>query len=273
MTVKKFQQQIVSENGGILYLPPDPSLVLTDIPKIFEQSATLLYPIGTRFVDGKVTYHYFKAGGTINYVLAGIFSNVAMLESAVNTYGATLAGATTIKVDGASAGVPAADAWAGGTILVIGAGSSERVMMRIVSNLAAETASPYAVELTLEQPLPFDISNDVNCEIMPNRYASAITAWGDTLLGTMWTCIGIPARKMTANYYGWVKTWGMAFAARAGTDTTTDADRTVIWNTDGSIGPADEKWGPSTSYSHQLAGYALAINGTAGGWFHMMCDP
>jgi len=273
MAFTKVNYSYRNRNGQGIWLPPNPGSGLANlaIPNVYQEDATQIYPIGTRFANNERVYHYFKAGGTIAYVLAGIFSNQAMLKTAVNTYGAHVAGAQVLKIDGTSAGSPVADYYQGAYILLIGVGSSERILMRIESNLAAESTSPYAVALTLEQPIPFDISNDVNCEILGNRYASAITAWGDTLLGTMYTCLGTPARKMTSGYYGWVQTWGPAFAARAGTDTTTDADRTVIWNTDGSIGPIDEKI--NSNYSHQIAGYALAINGTAPGWFYMTVDP
>lgn len=272
--MKKFQQVIIGENGARLYLPPDPDIIKTEMPLIFEESIVKQYPLGTRYVDGQNTFHYYKAGGTIAYILAGIFSNVALhAASGVHTYGAALAGATTLKIDGTSAGVPVADAWAGGQMLIIGGAAGERTNVRIVSNLAAESTTPYAVEITLEQPLPFDVSNDTDVEIIPNRYASAVTAWGGALLGTYYTCLGLPTRKMTANYYGWVKTWGPAFAARAAYDTSSDGNRTMVWSTDGSIRPCSLGVWDETSVSWQLAGYSLSIGGTGDGWFFMMMDP
>lgn len=273
----KVNYSVRNRNGQTVWLPPDPpsDMVNIAIPTIFEEDAVQKYPLGTRYVDGERVFHYYKCGSVaITYVLSAIFSTVEMFETAVNTYGAALAGATTIKVDGASAGSPVKDAWKDGYILAIGAAAGERFLMRIVSNLAAEADSPYAVQLTLEQPLPFDLSNDVNCEIFPSRYGAARSAHSQDLNGTYLTCLGMPTRKMTINYYGWVQTWGPAFCVRSAENLDTPGDRQVCVASDGSLRAVDYIINGNESY--QEIGYSLAIltpSATGMGWFYLTIDP
>jgi len=276
--VTEVKHKLIVSDGRYVQLPvglsgiPDLALGNAATPNIFQQDVSQLYPLGTRFVNGERIYHYFKASGTINRMGISLVSNVAMLDETVNTYGASVAGATTIKVDGASAGSPVKDAYAGGYIFLIGTTYYERVLMQIVSNKAAEAAAPYAVELTLDQALPFAVANDVDVNIFPNRYSSCRQAFSDGG-GQYYTCVGVPARHMTASYYGWVQTWGTCFLNRAGTESTTDKQRTYCFADDGSINNVAEWWGAASPTSPQLAGYCLAIGGTGAGWFYLMIDP
>lgn len=246
------------------------------IPNIFEQHLIQQYPIGTRYHDGQCTYHYYKAGGAITVALTGITGTKAMLNSAGYVYGTHLAGVTKVKIDGTSAGVPAKDFYAGGQIVFFAANAVGRSQMRIVSSEAAESASPYAVELTLEQPTYQDLANDVACEVIPNRYSECKSSFqGQSGDGTSGTCVtlGIPCRNMTSGYYGWVQTWGPCFVGRTSTEPGNGLQRMVCFSADGSIQPVSERWGATTPSSAQMAGYSLAMNDTGTGWIYLMIDP
>lgn len=264
-----------NRNGQGLWLPPDPAIGLTSIalPNVYEQDSAQMYPLGTRLVIGQRTYHYYKAGGDINYTLAGIFSTQAMLNASVNSYDTSqAAGETVFKIDGTSDGSPAVDFYAGGYIVIFVASALGRPQMRIVSSLAAEATTPFTVALTLEQPLPCAVAANAGCEILPNRYASCVTGWGDVLAGGMYPCVGVPTRIMTSGRYGWVQTWGPCFVARTSTEMgAADLDRTAVFSTDGSIQPCRERW--DAAKSSQLAGFSLAINNTGTGWIMLMIDP
>lgn len=273
----KINHDLRSVDGQTIYLPPEiagqpyPSNIR--LPNVYQEDTSQLYPLGTRFVSGERVYHYYKAGADIAYTLSALFSNKAMLADGVNTHDAVLAGVTKIKVDGTGAGNPVANAWAGGYILTIGLAAAYRTNMRIVSSLAAETDTPYAVELTLEQPLPYAVADDTNVEIFPNRYASCISTHA-TGSGTGMTCVGMPARGMTSGSYGWVQTWGPSFAVRAAELMEADGDRQLCVAYDGSLRAYSYvSGGHAVANSWQMIGYSLAISGTGGGWFFLTIDP
>lgn len=275
----KINHDLRSVDGKTIYQPPEYGGASGQgnlaLPNVFQEDEVAQYPIGTRYVNGERVYHYYKAGDTILRTLSSLVSNQAMLNTAVNTNGAVLAGVSKIKIDGTSTGVPAANFYAGGYMLIIGASYYNRITIRIVSSLRAElTPSPYAVELTLEQPLPFDVGDDTSVEIFPNRYSSCITCFGGSGIdGTAWTQVGVPARKMTSGFYGWVQTWGPAPLSYTGTDPSTPGNRMVCFASDGCIAPVGDWWGASTPTSMQMAGYCIGPNSTGGLWIYLMIDP
>ena len=281
MADRKIVHSLISNGGGFIQLPPwaggqeDGIWQNLGIPTIFEQDVVQKYPIGTRYVDGQSTYHYYYAAGAITVALTGITSTKGMLNSAGYVYGAHAAGVIKVKIDGTSNGVPAENYYAGGQIVFFAANSVGRSQMRIVSSLAAEATTPYAVELTLEQPTYQALADNVSCEVMPNRYVSCESSFqGQSGDGTSGTCptLGIPCRNMTAARYGWAQTWGPCFVGRTSTEPG-DNQRQVCFSTDGSIQPISERWGAATSLSMQMAGYSLSIKAAGTGWIYLMIDP
>lgn len=273
------KQSLIAQDGQYIQLPPwaggQVGLGNAAFPGLFDESATQIYPVGTRFVDGQCTYHYYYAASAITVALTGITSTKAMLNSGLYVYGAHTAGVTKVKIDGTSAGVPAENFYAGGQVVFFAANAIGRSQMRIKSSLAADATSPYAVELTLEQPTYQALADDVTGEIMPNRYVSCESSFqGQSGDGTSGTCatLGIPCRNMTAARWGWVQTWGPCFVGRTSTEPG-DNQRQVCFSTDGSIQPVSERWGAATSLSMQMAGYSLSIKATGTGWIYLMIDP
>jgi hypothetical protein len=279
MAIKtKVNYSLRNYNGQIIWLPPDPADGLNNIalPTIFEQDSTQKYPLGTRYSDGECAYHYYYAGGAITVALTGITSTKGMLNSGLYVYGAHAAGVRKVKIDGTSAGSPVADYYAGGRVVFFAANSVGRSQMRIVSSLAAEATTPYAVELTLEQPTYQALADNVTGEIMPNRYANCVSSFqGQSGDGTSGTCptLGIPCRNMTSGYYGWVQTWGPCFVGRTSTEPGSNLQRMTCFSTDGSIQPVSERWGATTPLSAQMAGYSLSVVDTGTGWIYLMIDP
>lgn len=268
-----------NHNGQGIWLPPNPAAGLANlaIPNIFEETATQVYPLGTRLVDGERVFHYYKAGAEILRTLSSLVSYQAMLTTAKNTHDAVLAGVSKILIDGTGDGDPAADYYKDSYMLIIGATYYNRVTIRVISSLAAETdGTPWPVELTLAQALPFDVADDTSVEIMPNRYADCRTCFGGSGIdGTAWTQVGVPARKMTSGYYGWVQTWGPA--PISGTDPDTGVclpgNRMAVFASDGCVTRCADWWGNAGPKSYQMAGYSIGPNSTGNLWVYLMIDP
>ena len=277
-----FIHKLINKDGQCVQLPAyvrgQDEYYNLATPNPFDQTAAQQYPYGTRFADGECVYRYMKAGNDIVRALNGVFSFATALETAVNTYGASVAGATTIYVDGATAGSPAKDAWAGGYITVLGSSQTYRHVNRIVSNKAADSTSPYAVELTLAHAEPFALADDCNCEIYPNRYSDVRTEYA-TGGGTTRVCVGWVARPMTSGYFGWVKTWGPQFCVRAAELLDTNGDRDIVVAGDGAVRAcAYIINGGSSGVSYQRVGYAMGVNNNSGtielpGWCFIQIDP
>lgn len=245
------------------------------LPNVYEQSASQLYPIGTRYEDGERVFHYAYAGGEIALTLRGATGLTARTQSSQDTDDtAQVAGVGydadhPFKIDGTSANTPAKNAYAGQYIMIQATGSN-RITMRIVSNTQGITASPYTTELVLDQPTPIAIGADKDCDIFPSRYAD-VRAAAD-YAADMYPVLGVPLVSITAARYFWIQTWGPCFlTARIG-DTIGDNSfwRTVCFHSDGSLTTMHEA--TNATDSHQFAGYTLATNASADEWIQLMLN-
>lgn len=247
------------------------------LPNVYEESATALYDIGTKFVDGERVFHYAYAGEDLTTTLRGVTGYVARTDNDQDTYDTAQAVgvgtvATPFKFDGQSADTPAVNAWAGQYIM-IKTSATYRVTMRIVSHLAAEHDSPYTIAAVLDQPTPVAIDANVDCDIFPSRYADIRIAVGGTYTGEMYPILGVHLIPITSGRYFWLQTWGPAFVTCYDVELGDVAfERTAAWHSDGTITPCDHSWGIGTPTSKQFAGFTLATNGAGSEWIMMMCD-
>jgi len=245
------------------------------LPNVFSESVSQLYPIGTRFVNGDRTYHYGYYGVAVTYNTTAVANHGAFLHSWSNSYDtAYAAGELVIKMDGTSDGVPAANALSGGYLMIWTSASLGRIQMRVISNLAAEAASPYYVALTLEQATPIAIAANTGLEVYANQYADMRTCWAGANPGDYMGFVGLPPINFTAARYGWVMTWGPCFMVNSGTQTGAAAfDRQLVFDSDGSVTMADEAY--NGTLSKQIAGYALnqSSSGSADQWMMLTLNP
>jgi len=270
--MSKINHNLRSKDGGTIYHLPEadgqPEQGNLSLPNVFEESSDQRYPLGTKFVLGERVFRYFKASGAISYTLGGIASNQAILTDSGAVYGAHLAGVTKVKIDGTSDGVPAKNHYAGAHAFFYAA---DYPTMRVISSLAAEAASPYAVELTLEQALPYDIADNTVVYILPNRFASGIDCHAGAYNAMHAPVIGVPMVTMTDAYYGWVQTRGPRVLVAVGTvPGAVTGDRTVVFRSDGGVGMLDEAIGESIN--PQIAGYSLAVAGEGTIWIFLTLD-
>jgi len=269
-----------SVDGQTIYLPPEIGGASgqgnLSLPNVYSQTATAQYPIGTRFVNGNRTYHYGYFGTAVTYNTTAVGNYGAFLLSWSNSYDTAYTSGSTnkVKVDGTSDGVPIAHALAGGYLFIWASTAIGRIQMRVVDNLAAESASPYSVELELEQNIPIDIAANTAFEVYANQYADMRTAWAGAQSGDYMAFVGLPTTIVTAERYGWVLTWGPCFIVAAGTETGADSyDRQLVFMSDGSVGLAGDQY--NTPLSNQIAGYALNRTSSANAdqWMMLTLDP
>lgn len=198
----------------------------------YQIDATALYALGARFadpVDGRV-YRYASCGtgGWTPGYGAAIKSALAIGE---NVHAAASIGDTTVVIEEASI---AANAWAGGYI-VLGHGSGATTQnRRVVSNTASATSTNH-VTVTLDGALTADLTTGSYCEIIPCIYS------GLELSGSAQSYVsfaGIPAAVATSGQYGWVQTWGPCWVVPGGGDASPGDsvnDRSVFFVGDGSV--------------------------------------
>lgn len=271
-----------SVDGKTIYHLPDiggsTTLGNLALPNIYSESTTAKYPVGTKFVDGERVLHYAYNGSAYSLpTLRAAVGYDAMQEQSKDSFDTSQAagiGSTTaspFKVDGVSNGSPATNGWAGMYILILTDDSvGGRVVMRIVSNKAAGSASPYTVECVLDQPLPVTVAGDTDCDIIPNRYAD-VRRPADLTAG-MYPFLGAPMIFVSTLNYFWLQTWGPCFITANVTQPGDSAyDRVVTFRSDGSLGLLDEDVHTS-QLSSQIAGYTLATNGFGSSWIMLTLD-
>lgn len=252
------------------------------VPNIFEESITALYPIGTKFVNGERSYRYCHFTTAITYMLSGVlgYAGADATYGRPPTYDASQAAgvgtvANPLKFDGTSLNLPIKNYYAGAYFIPWVTTTLGNSAMRIVSSTASALdstyTSQYTVECVLEQPTPMVIAANTATDIFLSRYSDVRDAHAGG--STKHPFVGVPARIMTDEYYGWVQTWGPVFIVHAVADAIGDTAnwRTVVFWADGSLRAIHES--DALSSSHQIAGYTLAINGVGSEWTHLTLDP
>lgn len=171
---------------------------------LYQQSAVQNFELGTevKLANGK-KYVYCKAGATA--LAAGKLTQSPAQDANVmdKTVAASVAiGATSVKID--AAGAIVANAYAGGHFQVNDA-TGEGTSIMIKSHGALSGAG----ELTLElyEALPVALTVDVSlATLVANPYKDTIIC-PTTLTGTI---VGVPLIAVTATYYYWSQTGGVA---------------------------------------------------------------
>jgi hypothetical protein len=185
---------------------------------IYEESSTQYFPLGTRLAhtDGRV-FIYALAGAS--NISAGRVVQSAAVEAASEAANAALAsnasaGATylSITVAGANSAVTANE-YADGYLKVEG-GTYAGYLYEVShhANIAANgTGTIY-----LKQPTKTALVAGNATFGLIKHPASGVITFPTTITGTL---AGVAFINMTANYYGWIQTWGPASVLAFGTGT------------------------------------------------------
>jgi hypothetical protein len=216
---------------------------------LYEESSTAKYPIGEKLElnDGRI-FRYGYAGGTA--LAAGVLVSpdfsARSLSEADGKLAAASAGATSVTMTVAgSSGLPAdfegvtADGLAGSYLITSGdAGAGYNY--RIKGNTAA---SSDAVTITLFDGLVVAVTTATDAAIAGHPFhtlninAASVGAATDTLP------VGVSVRAMTANYYGWFQTHGVAAVLvdnGAGATITVGSNASISDEDDGKVQFADD---------------------------------
>lgn len=225
------QQQIVSENGGIVYLPPASVLNNVSIPDLTVEDVVQKYDLTTRYRYNGKTFVYARGrqqGTAGEYVNAQVLAckgcvagNYVMINESTTNIHTHAAGVSEVVVELASVAV---DDFKYGHIAIGAEDNTVALGRGILGNTASGAASPYEVTLTLDAPLAHATTHDTT-EIVLWKSPYEAVEWGGPDY-TFASIIGIPQVNITqGNLDGqwfWIQTWGPCFckAGDAGTGAT-----------------------------------------------------
>ena len=180
------------------------------IPDPFSESATRLFPLGSKleYGDRKFRYAHIDNGGG---VAAGV-----TLENIVAT-----AHHRDLVVAAASAGAKSITVTLGGTeaevdyynegYIHINDAAGKGQLLKIKDHPQADAST--TLVLTLYDPLKTAITTSSKADLIASNYKSINTA-SNTPVGVI---VGVSTIAMTANYYGWIQTSGPCSVLTSGT--------------------------------------------------------
>lgn len=180
---------------------------LTAAPRdIFSESATQETDLGAKIVasDGSV-YRYVKAGASA-LVAGKLYDGPANVANHTNiaVAVAAAAGASSVTVTlGATAAT--ANQYSGG-YLVVNDEDGQGYAYRIKSNPAADASASLVLTLEADSKLIEALTTSSEVSLVPNQY-NGIIIHAATETGVP---VGVAVYDITAAYYGWVKTRGVA---------------------------------------------------------------
>lgn len=174
---------------------------------IWEQSATAYHRIGTRMqlVDGRV-FFYSSAGasalapGKLNFGSLALVGHERLAPTATAAIGATSIGLTM-----ATTKVAVTNFYAEGYLIgaqTAGVGQC----LKIKSHSPASCASGATMLFNLYDPLNVAITTAAKVGVVPNPFKAVV----ENATSTVGNPAGVPLIVVTAAYYFWNQTWGMA---------------------------------------------------------------
>ena len=184
---------------------------LTGVPAqgIYDISAVKNFPLGTRYSKNGRTYRYAKAGSVA--LVAGNLLQSALYGGSVGTYqhdltpSAAALGAKEVSVTTVTDTLTK-DLFADG-ILAVTDGGAAAAMGSLYDILSHPAGAAGAIVFTLKDALAKAITTSSRITIIKNIYDGAIQAPVTTPTGL---AIGVAPVAVTAAYYFWLQTWGIA---------------------------------------------------------------
>lgn len=227
---------------------------------IYEQEATQTSSVGTRIVfdDGRVfKYAHWVSAVTVGKLCSQDFSVTGTVSidgkftdsagSAKDDYD-TNDNVIYLKDTDNFSIADEANVYAGGYLSITDA-AGEGYQYRIMENSAGSTNSVTGlIKLTLYDSLAAALDSETSCALIGSMYANLAV---NTAPGTDNVTAGITARSMTAAYYGWLQTWGVA-TVLADETAGTIAAGSIATTSDGVSGAAQPLSGGYTQASEAL---------------------
>ena len=213
--------KIISNRGATLWIPRSCVAPSLEEPDIYAQSASQLYPLGSKleFADGRV-FRYGKFGATANTLCPqGRFvanGNLVPGSAATNGYEGSLdatsdyaVGSTTLIMNDTTDRVK--NAYEDGMLTVFPSGHI--CSYRIAGNDAATTVDD--VTIYLDDPNGLQtalVVNSTGITAYPSMFSNMMNPHDCTNGHTYTSCVGLYiGDTMTAAYYAWVQRRGRAW--------------------------------------------------------------
>lgn len=260
MTIQK--QSLVLDNGGTIWLSPNPSYVNLSIPDLSKPDSSQLYDIGTAYVfNGKCYYYAYCTAAVKSRVAAECSYDQTLSYRACPTttaiYGTEIY-VTTVSPDGPNSdGTFAVDYMKGGDLTVFAHGSTvtdDDFSRGIIASSAVATAG--SMKLTLDAPIPHEVTAATSIiEANASQYAGIKTG-----ASVNYPKVGLPACVAAATQWVWVQTWGKCWIAPQSNVGVAGAIG-IVFRHDGSLEKTDQT--VSATISSQYAGYC--VTGLAAG--------
>lgn len=168
---------------------------------ILQESSTQKYPLGTRLglEDGRV-FHYALAGSSALAAGKLVGSPITAAEREDTITAAVAKGATTATHT--AVGTITKNQYRDGLYCVVD-GTGQGLQYKIKSNDAIAAGSTGTI--TLHDPIVTALDTTSDVILLPNPY-NAVTLNPDVVRLTL----GVPPIPVTASYYFWLQTWGIA---------------------------------------------------------------
>ena len=219
------------------------------IPDPFSQSATKLFPLGSKLEYGDRKFRYAQIDSAVTSAGLTLENTAATAHHRDLTVAAASSGAKSITVTlGGTAAT--ADYYNEGYIHINDA-AGQGQLLRIKDHPAADASA--TLVLTLYDPLKTAITTSSKADLIASNYKSINTA-ATTHVGVV---VGVSTIAMTANYYGWIQTSGPCSVLTSGTlvlgQAAVRSDSTA-----GAVEPGDPANGPNENIQ---IGQVLVVNG------------
>lgn len=212
-TNKAYRHQIQNESGYVVSFPSvaNTDELLQSLPvNPYAESATQLFPLGTKALNGERVLRYCKNGATALNIAAPLQSAArihAEADDDIVVGAASAIGATTVTLTStanlATAPLSTKDGFKEG-YLVVNDEAGEGQLYKIKGHAPASGTSTFVV--TLYDALTVALTTSSQVGIIQNPYANVI-ATAAVLTGMF---VGVPLMAITASYYFWAQTGGPA---------------------------------------------------------------
>ena len=219
------------------------------IPDPFSESATKLFPLGSKLEYGDRQFRYahiYNGGGVAAGVTLENIAATAHHRDLVVAAASAGAKSITVTLGGTEATV---DYYNEGYIHINDA-AGQGQLLKIKDHPQADSEA--TLVLTLYDPLKTAITTSSKADLISSNYNSINTA-ATTHVGVI---VGVSTIAMTANYYGWIQTSGPCSVLTSGTvvlgQAAVRSDTTA-----GAVEPGDPANGPN---ENMQIGQVLVVN-------------
>jgi len=237
----------------------------------YEVDTALQFPLGSYMRMGNKGFVYAKAGGTLVPKM-GAKNSLAQKVGQVAVAATALIKATTITLTIATGTEITLDELVGGEIVVFvdGVAATNSFTRGITGNNAIATGVGGTLTLTLDSPIPVEVTTDGKAECIASPY-SAVTQSSDANLAV----VGMPLLPATVGQFLWLQVEGLYWAAPQSL-VGVGGNTGIVFRHDGSLEPIINTAGvlsvPDGYSTTQHAGVVVseASGGTQGAPFILL---